>query len=196
MGNALDDFAAIYEDDVELVSVSRPPTSTGALASKPMWGLRQAAHARSRWVQAVNDDEAPARELPPTVDAAVIEQIAQASETLGELLGCERVGVRLMALNAPLCPRFHVDRVPCRILITLSGEGTEWIPNRDVDWAIFADHGTVAPPVRANAQIHRLTTGHWSLLKGGTWSDGFCGVVHRSPNATGERLLLSLEPIA
>lgn len=114
---------------------------------------------------------------------------------LGELVDCERIGVRLETLSAPMCPRFHPDHVPCRMLITLSGVGTEWIANSDVDWAVFADLETVAPPVQASRPIQRLTTGHWSLLEGGAWDDSFRGVVHRSPHGVGERLLVALDPV-
>ncbi len=193
----LGDFAAIYDEDVEIVSVARPQASACEALSKRLIRSRQVPQLR--WVQAADDPEAPANELPGTVDAdvhaALRDQIAEASEILGELMDCARVGVRLETLSAPVCPRFHADYVPCRMLITLSGVGTEWIPNSDVDWDVFADLETAAPPVQANGQIRRLTTGHWSLLKGGAWHDGFGGVVHRSPHGVGERLLLALDPV-
>ncbi len=193
----LGDFAAIYDEDVEIVSVARPQASTCEALSRRLIRSRQVP--RLRWVQPADDPEAPASQLPATIDAdvhsALLDQIAEASEMLGELMGCERVGVRLDTLSAPMCPRFHVDRIPCRMLITLSGVGTEWIPNSDVDWAVFADLETTAPPIQANRQIQQLTTGHWSLLKGGAWNDCFSGVVHRSPHEAGERLLLSLDPV-
>ena len=193
----LRDFAAIYDEDVEIVSVTRPQANTCEALSKRLIHSRQVPQLR--WVQPADDPEAPARELPATIDAdihsALLDQIAEASEMLGELVDCERVGVRLQTLSAPMCPRFHVDRVPCRMLITLSGMGTEWIPNSDVDWAVFDDLETMAPPVQANRQIRQLTTGHWSLLKGGAWNDCFNGVVHRSPHGDGKRLLLSLDPV-
>ena len=197
ISDQLGDFAAIYDEDVEIVSVTHPQANTCEALSKQLIRSRQVP--RLRWVQPADDPEAPASQLPATIDAdvhsALLDQIAEASEMLGELLGCERVGVRLDTLSAPMCPRFHVDRIPCRMLITLSGVGTEWIPNSDVDWAVFADTETMAPPVQANRQIQQLTTGHWSLLKGGAWNDGFSGVVHRSPHGAGERLLLSLDPV-
>ena len=193
----LGDFAAIYDEDVEIVSVTRPQAGTCEALSKRLIRSRQAPQLR--WVQPADDPEAPASELSATIDtdihSALLDQIAEASEMLGELMGCERVGVRLQTVSTPMCPRFHVDRIPCRMLITLSGEGTEWIPNGDVDWAVFADTGTMAPPIQANRQIQQLATGHWSLLKGGAWNDGFSGVVHRSPHGAGERLLLSLDPV-
>ena len=196
-GGQLGDFAAIYDDDVEIVSVARPEaTAREAFARR----LIRARHVpQLRWVQAADDAEAPANELPATVDAdvhaALVDEIAEASEMLGELLDCKQVGVRLETLSAPMCPRFHADHVHCRMLITLSGAGTEWIPNSDVDWAVFADLETSAPPVQADRPVRHLTTGHWSLLKGGAWTDCFRGVVHRSPHGVGERLLLALDPV-
>ncbi len=197
IGGELGDFAAIYDEDVEIVSVTRPQARTYEGLAERLIRSRQVPQAR--WVQPADDPEVPASELPAILDAdvrsALLDQIAEASEMLGELVDCERVGVRLETLSAPMCPRFHADYVPCRMLITLSGVGTEWIPNGDVDWAVFHDLETTAPPVKANRQVQRLTTGHWSLLKGGAWDDCFRGVVHRSPHDVGERLLLSLDPV-
>jgi len=152
-----------------------------------------------RWVQAANDHGAVANALPAGIDEDVrevlVDQIAQSREVMSELMGCDQVGIRLETLSAPMCPRFHVDHVPCRMLITLSGTGTEWIHNSDVDWAVFADLKTSAPPLQAHKEIQSLTTGNWSLLKGGAWKNGFEGVVHRSPHSGADRLLLSLDPI-
>ena len=196
-GGQLGDFAAIYDDDVEVVSVARPKAATHEAHARRLISSRHVPQLR--WVQAADDREAPPNELPATIDAdvrsALVDQIAEASEMFGELMGCERVGVRLETLSAPMCPRFHADHVLCRMLITLSGAGTEWIPNSDVDWDVFANLETVAPPVQANRQVQQLTTGHWSLLKGGAWTDGFRGVVHRSPHGVGERVLLALDPV-
>ena len=197
VSDQLGDFAKIYDEDVELVSVRRSKERTCEALAKRLVRSRQVP--RLRWVQAADDLEAPAKMLPSTIDVevrtALRDQIAEASEMLGELIQLEQVGIRLETLSKPMCPRFHVDNVPCRMLITLSGLGTEWIPNGDVDWTVFADRETTAAPVHAYGQIQQLITGNWSLLKGGAWNDGFRGVVHRSPHNVGERLLLSLEPV-
>lgn len=196
-GHQLGDFAAIYDKDVELVSVTRPQANVCEALSRRLIHSRQVPELR--WLQSVNDPDAPSRALPSTIDAEVTSslcaQIAEASEMLGELMECNHVGVRLETLNAPMCPRFHVDHIPCRMLITLSGEGTDWIPNNEVDWRVFDNLETATPPIQENSQIQRLNTGHWSLLKGGAWQDGFRGVVHRSPHDVGERLLLALDPV-
>ena len=197
ISDQLGDFATIYEEDVEIVSVTRPQASISEDLSERLIHSRQVPQLR--WIQPADDPEAPASELPATIDAdihsALSDEIAEASEVLGVLLDCKTIGVRLVTLNAPMCPRFHVDFIPCRMLITLSGIGTEWIPNSDVDWNAFADLDTMAPPVQPNGEIRQLSAGQWSLLKGGAWHDHFGGVVHRSPHEDGDRLLLSLDPI-
>lgn len=196
-GEQLGDFAAFYDEDVEIVSVTRKRADACAAISKRLIRSRQVPELR--WVQPADDLDAPASVLPTSIESDVhsvlCDEIAEASEMLGELMDCERVGVRLETLNAPMCPRFHVDHIPCRMLITLSGVATEWIPNSEVNWSVFDNLETAAPPIQANRQIQRLTTGHWSLLKGGAWKEGYRGVVHRSPHDVGERLLLALDPV-
>lgn len=193
----ISDLAAIYDDDVELVSVNRAQAGSREAAARRFISARQSPQLR--WMQDRGNGEAPAGPLPKTVDPEVrdvlLDEIAEASEVLCELMDCQQVGIRLETLSAPMCPRFHVDQVPCRMLVTLSGTGTEWISNGDVDWHAFDDLSSMDPPVKTSGQIQHLPTGHWSLLKGGAWSDDFGGVVHRSPHKVGDRLLLSLDPI-
>ncbi len=196
-GDQLGDFAAIYDEDVELISVTRPQAGACEAVSERLISSRQAPELR--WMQTAGDRDASANALPGTLDtearSVLVDQIAEAGEVLSELMDCETIGIRLLTLASPMCPRFHVDHVPCRLLITLSGAGTEWICNSDVDWDVFANLDTMAPPVKASGEIRQMATGNWSLLKGGAWNDGFKGIVHRSPHGSGERLLLSLDPV-
>ena len=196
-GDQLGEFGAIFDEDVEIVTVSRPQANADETLFERLIRSRQLPTLR--WVQSIKDSGATSRILPETIDAdirsSLLEQTAQASELIGELTGCSQVGIRLETLSAPMCPRFHVDHILCRMLITLSGVGTEWISNSDVDWAVFDDLETSELPIQDPRQIKRLCTGHWSLLKGGAWQNRFRGVVHRSPHEVGERLLLALDPV-
>ncbi len=191
------DFAAIYGQDVELVSVARPASGSLDALAEHLSASRRAVQAE--WEQAAQDPEAPLTALSPWIDAdwlgALSEEITLASDMLSELVGCERVGIRVATLRRPMCPRFHVDHVPCRMLVTIGGPGTEWIASDDVDRALLAARDTDAPPVRRGRDIRRLPTRNWSLLKGGAWDGRFGGVVHRSPHETAERLLLSFDPL-
>ena len=191
------DFTAIYDDDVELISVARPtsePDPEGA-------GGLVAAHRdiSENWTQSPGDHQTTADRLAASIEAkalpALSTSVSEATEVLGDLLGCPEVGIRVTTLRRPMCPRFHVDQVPCRMLITFLGPGTEWIPHDDVDAGQLDDRRTDVVPVRPGRTPQLLATGSWSLLKGGTWDERFHGVVHRSPHYRGERLLVSLDPM-
>ena len=192
------DFAAIYDEDVELVSVVRPASASIDALAERLFASRQ--DVQSQWEQAVGDADSPLVALSMLqIDAdwlgALGEEITLASDMLGELVGCKRIGIRVTTLRRPMCPRFHVDQIPCRMLVTIGGPATEWIASDDVDRALLAARDTDAPPIRRGADIRRLAPRNWSLLKGGAWDDRFGGVVHRSPHGTRERLLVSFDPL-
>jgi len=95
------------------------------------------------------------------------------------LLGARRVGLRLRVLQGPMCPRFHVDHVPVRLLTSYAGPGSEWLKEGAVD------------------NIQCLQAGEVAVLKGEKWqgNEG-AGLVHRSPSGRQGRLLLSLDWLA
>ncbi|MFO3721433.1 DUF1826 domain-containing protein [Pseudomonas sp. HLMP] len=109
------------------------------------------------------------------------------------LLGARRVGLRLRVLEGTMCPRFHVDHVPLRLLTTYAGKGSEWLEEGRIDRTALP-HAT--PPVD---NIQCLQVGAVALLKGEKWlgNEG-AGLIHRSPlTGAGElRLLLSLDWLA
>lgn len=109
------------------------------------------------------------------------------------LLGARRVGLRLKVLEGAMCPRFHVDHVPLRLLSTYAGAGSEWLPEGCLDRTRL--HAFSAPVDK----IQRLCTGDVGILKGEKFqgNEGY-GIIHRSPEtAVGERrLLLSLDWLA
>ncbi len=195
--NQLSDLAEIYSDDVELVSIARPNFERIEPLSQQLILSRQAHQVQ--WVQTPDEPDIAQQQLPDSMEASVrsmlADQVNEGCDVLAALLGCATVGVRLATLRSPMCPSFHVDKIPCRLLITLSGNGTEWIPNSDVDWPVFTDPADQSIPLRSGATVQQLPAGHWSLLKGGDWNGAYLGVVHRSPRGDSERLLLSLDPI-
>lgn len=109
------------------------------------------------------------------------------------LLGARRIGLRLRVLEGAMCPRFHVDKVPLRLLTTYIGAGSEWLKEEAID------RGQLRTAQPAVDNIQRLQAGEVAILKGEKWlgNEG-AGLVHRSPmTAPGERrLLLSLDWLA
>lgn len=103
------------------------------------------------------------------------------------------VGVRLHVLPDTMCPRFHTDRVPARLLVTYAGKGTEWLPESAIT---RPDKSGPLPDQRvARGDIRTIATGAVALLKGEAWvgNEGR-GLVHRSPEPEGQpRLVLGLD---
>lgn len=109
------------------------------------------------------------------------------------LLGARRIGLRLRVLDSAMCPRFHVDHVPLRLLSSYAGTGSEWLEEGAIDRTQLLSG---QPPVD---NIRRLMAGDVALLKGEKWqgNEG-AGLIHRSPQASSgdRRLLLSLDWLA
>ena len=193
----LSDFSNIHLDDVEVISIARP--NFNILEDSSFKFLQTRQSLKLQWMQDVEDDNCIESTLtesvPPILKSLLVNQVDESSKMLSDLLGCNKVSVRLASLRSPMCPLFHVDNIACRLLITLCGTGTEWIPNDSVDWKILSDRKNNSLPVKDESAIMEFKVGHWSLLKGGAWSNNFNGVVHRSPDTSDARLLLSLDPV-
>ena len=197
IGDQLSCFSDIHLDDVELVSINRQKFDIMKDLSANFIKSREVL--KLQWHQDLDDSWTIQENLPESLDTSfrsmLINLILESGEMLGSLVGCKKIGIRIATLRSPMCPLFHVDNIRCRMLITLYGEGTQWISNQDVDWEVFLDRENKDIPIKENADIKQLVTGHWSLLKGGAWNDNFNGVVHRSPHDEKDRLILSLDPI-
>ena len=107
-----------------------------------------------------------------------------------------RIGLRLRVLDKPMCPRFHVDHVPLRLVTTYQGAASEWLDESGLDRRLL---GGAQAEVVDEQLIHSLSTGDVALLKGERWegNEG-AGLVHRSPRAEPglARLLLTLDWLA
>lgn len=117
------------------------------------------------------------------------------------LFDLKRAGLRLTALETAMCPRFHVDHIPCRLVSTYQGIATHWLHNSDVDRTKLGVGHQGKTDEKSGlftdlSDVNRLTEGDVALLKGENWNDneGF-GLVHRSPPmlAGERRLLLTLD---
>ena len=132
---------------------------------------------------------------------ALIDDMAELVDMFCCLFDVKRAGLRMTMLDRAMCPRFHVDRVPCRLVTTYTGVATEWLPHVLVDRSKLG-HGNNGLPdhesgiYKDESDINRLQPGSVALLKGELWegNEG-AGLVHRSPQVEeGERrLLLTLD---
>ncbi|WP_024647500.1 DUF1826 domain-containing protein [Pseudomonas syringae] len=112
------------------------------------------------------------------------------------LLGAECVGLRLRVLDKAMCPRFHVDHVPVRLITTYGGIGSQWLREDVLDREQLGR--AEAEPCNP-VHIQQMGSGDVGLLKGERWhgNEGF-GLIHRSPPLAHNerRLILTLDWLA
>jgi hypothetical protein len=117
------------------------------------------------------------------------------------LFGIEHAGLRLTILEHAMCPRFHVDRIPCRLITTYQGAATQWLEHAGVNRSKLGAGNQGLSDEQSGLickghKIQQLNCGDVALLKGEMWDEQQgAGLVHRSPPlAVGEsRLLLTLD---
>jgi len=110
------------------------------------------------------------------------------------LLGAKRIGVRLRLLDKAMCPRFHVDHVPVRLITTYAGVGSQWLREGVMDRRRLGQ-----PDAEPTERIEQILCGEVALLKGTKWhGNENHGLIHRSPalKASERRLILTLDWLA
>lgn len=120
------------------------------------------------------------------ISASVIELLG---DIVGELLGCDAIGLRVARIDRAMCPGWHVDHTGIRLVCTYQGPGTEWLDAQDVDRREL-------PSIKA--AFVQATPGEIVLLKGSLWQDNEAfGAVHRSPapSPVSLRTLVTLDPL-
>jgi hypothetical protein len=150
----------------------------------------------------------PQRALSSVRDALGDSSQLELSENIAELVDIfcclfelKRAGLRLAILDHAMCPRFHVDKIPCRLVTTFHGIATEWLPHQVVNREKLGVGNNGKPDSTSGVSksphdIQRIFSGDVALLKGELWegNEG-AGLVHRSPALpAGQcRLLLTLD---
>ena len=132
---------------------------------------------------------------------SLYEDISRLVEMFRNLFDLNEVWLRIDAIDNPMCPRFHTDRVKCRLVTTYAGPGTQWLSNNCVD-RMKLGHGNEGLSdeqsglFRESSQIEQLDIGDVALLKGEAWegNEG-SGIVHRSPHVRGnyKRLYVTID---
>ncbi len=199
-GNDPKVLADIYQQDINIAIWQRPTSERlkddvqGFLASNP----------RFKTAMTLVPDRAHAELSEATGGSApseLADNIAELVNMFCYLFGLKRAGLRMATLSRAMCPRFHVDRVPCRLITTYHGVATEWLPHEAVNRSKLGPgsngQSDLASGLFADENdIQRLARGDVALLKGELWTGNEgAGLVHRSPAVpAGEnRLLLTLD---
>jgi hypothetical protein len=194
-------FTDLYQTQVNLAIWQRELEPSVHLAAQ---ALLESPHTLEyRALLAANDVAIYLDDHLPGVDnrQALIDDLGWLTDMFSCLLDLDSIGFRLATLKTAMCPKFHVDRVHCRMLTTYGGPGTEWLDDAAVDRNKLGAgcnrlSDTDSGLMPQGAVIHQLAEGEVGLLKGELWQDNeHGGLVHRSPGLSpGEkRLLLTLD---
>jgi hypothetical protein len=140
--------------------------------------------------------------LGSSPEAAVLAgDIAYLVDMFCCLFDLKRAALRFSVLDRAMCPRFHVDRVPCRLVTTYQGIATEWLPHHVADRSKLGAGNMGKPDALSGlydnaSDIKQLKSGDVALLKGELWHDNEgAGLIHRSPQLSNNthRLLLTID---
>lgn len=131
----------------------------------------------------------------------VSEDIALLVDMFCYLFELKQAGMRLKVLDKAMCPKFHVDKVPCRLVTTYQGMATQWLPHELVDqtklgWGCNGLPDSESGLYQSESDIQQLDCGDVALIKGTLWEGNENrGLVHRSPGliANEKRLILTLD---
>ncbi len=199
--HSADVLADIYQDDVNISVWQRSLSSELRSAARTLL----ASNTVFRIATSTTPDntfDSLYESLGASAAAQVISQdVADIVAMFCYLFELERVGLRLTSLEKAMCPKFHVDRVPCRLVSTYQGIATQWLPHHHVDRRkMGTGSGGLADKdsglYQSQDHIQQLNAGDVAMLKGESWlgNEG-AGLVHRSPSlqAGERRLLLTLD---
>lgn len=130
-----------------------------------------------------------------------VQDLALLLDMYSCLFDLEEIGLRLQVLDRAMCPRFHTDKLGCRLVTTYKGPGSEWLPNNVVDRSkLGAGNMGLSDEesglLLADACVEQVNEGDVVLLKGDGWYDNEgSGIVHRSPAITNlqKRIVLTMD---
>ena len=193
-------LAEVYKDNIN-IAIWRRELSDELGNTVESFADRNPAFTSSMTVSPESALSSVSGALRTNEQCPLSKNVAELVDMFCYLLGLKRAGLRIGVLNKAMCPRFHVDRVPCRLVTTYLGTGTEWLQHDAVDRSKLGPGSGGMPDLQSGLfktprDIERLNCGDVALLKGELWEGNEdAGLVHRSPAvAAGDaRLLLSLD---
>ena len=186
----------IWQRDLEQALTNAVNTLISTNAIKPLELAVSPDDAFNKLVTALKPDDNNRDETD-----ALCKDIALLVEMFCCLFDLKRAGLRLKILDKPMCPRFHVDKIPCRLVTTYQGVATQWLNHSDVDRSKLGTGNLGKPDEESGLfkslnNINQLNQGDVALLKGEYWDENEgAGLVHRSPPVAEneQRLLLTLD---
>lgn len=195
--SSADVLTAIYDDDCHLaVWQDAMPTALSTQIQQHI------AQGRELQVETITDLDSLSVVLHRPLahfgaQPALFDHIFNLVDMFGCLFETNKVGLRIATLTAPMCPRFHSDKIVCRLVTTLCGPATQWLA-ADSGYTNQDFAGSTPRVLVPEQAIKQLNTGDVALLKGSAWP-GFedFPLLHRSPPQidASKRIVLTLDAI-
>lgn len=197
----VDELACVFEPSTQIAWLAREPDP--AIAHELDAALRAASlGSGGRVVLAAG--AAPDAAVLPGLNfcPALRADIGRLIELYVDLMECPSVGLRLEVVDRAMCPRFHVNRVALRLLVTYRGPATEWLDDAAADRGKLGAGGlpdAQSGLIRDPLAIGRARPFDVVLLKGCQWPGNEArGAIHRSPAVpigAAPRVLLALDAV-
>ncbi|MFK7825639.1 MAG: DUF1826 domain-containing protein [Oligoflexales bacterium] len=118
-------------------------------------------------------------------------------EMFSILFDQKNLGLRISSMEKPMCPKFHVDHVPARLIHCLYGESCQWVndmkyfnSNANVDIKTWTQK---AENPNSKVSIAQAPNRSVVIMKGTAWRDGTIPIIHRSPQHIEARCVLTLD---
>jgi len=194
-------LTSIYEDNTNIAIWQRQHQQALETYAK-QWCEQRPTHT-PRLLLSLNNASQALDELLPELEykSEFLQDIVLLVDMFACLFDVDEVGLRLTPLSQAMCPKFHVDNIPCRLVTTYGGVGTQWLLEDNVNRNYLGRGGNGLPDhksgiLQGDKAIQQLHSQQVGLLKGSGWegNENF-GLVHRSPALEAEqmRLLLTLD---
>lgn len=201
VGQQPDVLTNIYREDTNITIWQRPIALQLKQAAKHLLALKP--DIKSAMVVSPKSTQESLNEVFGADDQCQIltEDISSLVDMFCCLFDLKEVGLRLTALDHAMCPKFHVDRVPCRLVTTYYGIATQWLDHDKVDRSKLGagskgKSDEESGLFESTKDVHQLKAGDVALLKGEAWKGNEnAGLVHRSPAVSSNeaRLLCTLD---
>ncbi|MFK7825838.1 MAG: DUF1826 domain-containing protein [Oligoflexales bacterium] len=184
------DLAGIYKDHIGLC-IWTPPAS-----EKRDLYAQQLAIENFQFKQLVSVDNIHENleYLPKRLGFKAMQKwITELIDVFATLFGLDQVGLRISSQKAPICPRFHFDHVPARLIHSLYGDSCQWL-----DAPAFLQHENdsevgIDIERQQSSQIKQAPSGSVVIMKGSKWKEDFQPVIHRSPMHNQARAVMTLD---
>jgi hypothetical protein len=191
----------IYKDETNIVVWQRDINKALEIYAS-QWMSEHPTHAIQSIMPVNNAMNNLSRELPELEHKTKFQkEVFQLIDMFACLFDTDTVGLRITPLIAAMCPRFHVDKIACRLVVTYGGPGTEWLPEGNLDRKSLGLGAKGKTDKESGIfceqqHIQQLGNQEVALLKGSAWEGNeHYALAHRSPSLdSGQtRLLLTID---